>query len=209
MRTKRAAPSPQPPTRPQPDSRRRNRPRPTPTWLKEQQELDEVAKRRVLLVLSVLSGETPVTDAIREAGISRGLYYQLETKALNAMLMALSPGSDGIGSSAEAASLPRRIADLEEKLKKAEQEKRRAERLLFLTRKVVKPGPAKLGNGGRRPRATNGQSSTKPGRRPSGVSTSAPKTMVTAPTAPSAAPTSTTSPTSSSPSPSGTAMSEG
>ena len=33
-------------------------------------------------MLSVLSGEKPVTDAITEAGISRQLYYQLEEKAL-------------------------------------------------------------------------------------------------------------------------------
>ena len=55
------------------------------------EEIDRIAQQRCLMVLSVLSGEKPVTDAIAEAGISRGTYYQLETRALSAMLRALGP----------------------------------------------------------------------------------------------------------------------
>ena len=120
-----------------------------------------------LLMLSVLSGEVPVTEAIREAGISRGLYYQLETKALQAMMTALSPtaqAEDGSGP----VNFHRQLEELERKLKQAEQEKRRAERLLFLTRKVVRPGPLKSGKKG--PKGP--RSSTASGRGPSTRSTS-------------------------------------
>jgi hypothetical protein len=114
----------------------------------------------VLLVLSVLSGEKPVTTAIEESGISRGFYYQLETKALNAMLLALAPGSDG-DSSPDATGLHQRIKDLEAKLAQAEAAQRRAERLLFLQRKLT-PGPVKTRRG-RPPKTTT--PSTRTGRR--------------------------------------------
>jgi hypothetical protein len=94
------------------------------------------------MVLSVFSGEKPVTDAITEAGISRGTYYQLETRALNAMLRALGPG--GATESAET-SPQRQIAGLEEKVKSLEKAKRRAERLLLMTRKVMGP-PRRTGS---------------------------------------------------------------
>ena len=70
---------------------RRHRSRPTPKWLLKAEDIDQVARQRCLMVLSVLSGETPVTDAIKTAGISRGTYYQLETRALSAMLRSLGP----------------------------------------------------------------------------------------------------------------------
>ena len=97
------------------DSQRARRSRPTPRWLMTKTDLDVVARNRVMLVLSVLSGERPVTTAIEEAGISRGFYYQLETKALNAMLLALAPGTDG-EPSPDATGLHARIKQLEEKL---------------------------------------------------------------------------------------------
>jgi hypothetical protein len=113
-----------------------------------------------MLVLSVLSGEKPVTTAIEEAEISRGFYYQLETKALNAMLLALAPGSDG-DASPDATGLHSRIKQLEDKLGKAEAAQRRAERMLFLQRKLT-PGPVKT-HRGRPPKTTT--SSTLGGRR--------------------------------------------
>ena len=142
---------------------RMSRARPTPRWLLKSAELDQVAKARCLMVLSVLSGETPVTEAVVQAGISRGTYYQMETRALNAMLRVLSPTvpEDELGSP----SPVRRILELEEKVKKLEQARRRSERLLVLTRKVVKGAPL-----ARRNRKT---SSTPPGKSPSRRSTSA------------------------------------
>ena len=142
-------------------STRKHRSRPTPRWLTKPSDLDTVAKNRVLLVLSVLSGEKPVTNAIEEAGISRGFYYQLETKALNAMLLALAPGSDG-DASPDATGLHQRIKQLEDKLAKAEAAQRRAERMLFLHRKLTSSGPVKTHRG--RPGKT-ATPSTRGGRR--------------------------------------------
>jgi hypothetical protein len=86
-----------------------------------------------------------VSTAIEESGISRGFYYQLETKAINAMLLAMAPGADG-DSSPDATGLHHRIKDLEDKLRRAEQAQRRAERLLFVQRKLT-TGPVKTRRG--------------------------------------------------------------
>lgn len=89
------------------------------------------------MVLDVLSGARPVTDVIEAAGISRGTYYQLETRAITAMLRALGPAPQVEENGAPSS---RRIGELEEKVKTLEQGRRRTERLLLLTRKVVKGG---------------------------------------------------------------------
>jgi hypothetical protein len=133
---------------------RRHRSRPTPKWLLSEQ-VDQMAKARCLMLLNVLSGEKPVTDAITEAGISRGTYYQLETRALDAMLRALSP--QGLETPAEEARALGRIVELEGKLKKAEAARRRSERLLLMTRRVVKGNVTLRGRTG----------STRPGKSPS------------------------------------------
>jgi hypothetical protein len=138
---------------------RKNRSRPTPKWLLAGKDLDRLAKARCLMVLSVLSGETPVTEAIRLAGVSRGTYYQLETRALNGMLRALLPGVKEEG---ESASPVRRIVELEAKVKTLERARRRSERLLALTRKVVRGSGVTL-----RSRRT---SLTRRGRSPSAAS---------------------------------------
>lgn len=119
-------------------TRRRRRSRPTPRWLTEERDLDELARQRCLMILSVLSGERPVSEVIEQAQLSRQRYYDLETRALNAMLRALAPGG-GAGSEA-IASPERRILELEQQVKQLETEKRRAERLLLLTRKVMRTG---------------------------------------------------------------------
>ncbi|MBL8912395.1 MAG: hypothetical protein JNM17_17015 [Archangium sp.] len=130
------------------DSRRALRSRPTPTWLSQQKDLDEVARRRTLMVLQVLSGEVPVTQAIVEAKVSRGTYYQLENKALQAMLRALAPGAELTGAPG-AEGMVRRISELELEVKRLLKEKRRTERLLFLTRKLVAKGPVVSAKRGR------------------------------------------------------------
>jgi hypothetical protein len=143
--------------------KRKHRARPTPRWL-QGADLDEMGKRRCLLMLSVLSGERPVTDVIEEAQISRQMYYQLEERALRAMLLALTPGASEPG----AAEPAKRIAELEQKVSQLEADKRRGERLLLLTRKVIK-GPMKLAMG--RPRKNPASaSSTSGGRKRSRVS---------------------------------------
>jgi hypothetical protein len=116
-------------------ARRKHRRRPVPKWLKAR-ELDQIARSRCLMLLSVLSGETPVTDAIRQAKISRGTYYQLETRALEAMLVALNPlaSSSDTGAADLSAALAR-IGELEAQVKVLEQDRRRGQRLLLLQRK--------------------------------------------------------------------------
>ena len=113
--------------------RRELRARPTPKWLMQEKDLDRVAQARCLMVLSVLSGETPVTEAIGAAGVSRGTYYQLERRALNGMLRALVPGTKEDGGDPRPR---RRIAELETKLERLQRARRRSERLLALTRRL-------------------------------------------------------------------------
>ena len=102
------------------------------------------------MLLSVLSGETPVTDAIAQAKISRGTYYQLETRALNAILAAMNPLASNAPSGESVAS--ERIAQLEAMLKRSAQENRRTQRLLLLTRKSIR-APLTMGRRGRPPKA--------------------------------------------------------
>ena len=130
---------------------RKHRPRTTPKWLLKSEEIDRIAQQRCLMVLSVLSGETPVTDAIQAAGISRGTYYQLETRALSAMLRALGPLASAEGLET---SPVRQIAALEAKVKELEKAERRSQRLLLMTRRVIESREKKTG-------------STRPGRNPS------------------------------------------
>jgi len=143
-------------------NKRGTRKRPIPQWLKEQNDLDAMAQRRCMMILRVLSGDLSVTDAVAEAKISRQLYYQYETRALRAMLSALMPGS-GDESGSQASTQSERIAALEAKVTQLEKDKRRAERLLFVTRQLLRSGPLTTGRG-RPPKRRN---STTSGARPS------------------------------------------
>jgi len=152
----------------------RRRVRTTPAWLHEREDLDEMARRRCLMILTVLSGERAVTDVIEEAQISRGTYYNLEERALKAMLVALVPGA----AEAPSESPAQRIAELEKKVAQLEQAKRRGERLLFLTRKTLRRGPMKMIDRGR---PTKSRASTTRGKKPSrGSKPKAPRAAVTA-----------------------------
>ena len=140
---------------------RKHRARPTPKWLRESNELEATARSRCLLVLSVLSGEKPVTEAIAEAKISRGTYYQLETRALQAMLAALNPLSSGTSSrAAELSAASGRIAQLQTRVQQLEQEKRRTQRLLLLTRKSIR-APVKTAHRGRWPKVAGAASTNR------------------------------------------------
>jgi hypothetical protein len=185
-RTRRAPSTPSPTTQEPTPKKRPLRERPTPKWVVRRADLDPMAQRRCLMVLSVLSGEKPVTAVTAELGISRGTYYQLETKALVAMLRALAPGSDD-PTTAAGASVAQRIAELEAKVKRLEQEKRRVERLLYLARKVVPAGPV-VGPARRgRPLGSKNRGSATDGRRPSPPS--ATTTRTTTPVVPASTPT--------------------
>lgn len=152
-------------------SRRALRSRPIPRWLTGREDLDQIAQRRCLLVLSVLSGEKPVTAAITELGISRPLYYQLETKAIVAMLTALAPGSSSSVSPNDATPA-HQVAALEERVAALEQDKRRLERLLFLTRKVLPTGPVAVPTKRGRPVGSRNRALVAAGLVPSPSSTS-------------------------------------
>lgn len=138
-------------------NRRRRRTRKPPKWIFETKDLDLIAQRRCLMILSVLSGEKGVEDASREAQISSQQYYQFEKKALSAMLAALVPGASSDGSMAPA------MKQMEKKIAELETAKRRLERLLFLTRMAVKPGPMTHGKRGR-PRTLQGSADVGPTR---------------------------------------------
>jgi hypothetical protein len=161
------------------DRRREPRRRGVPRWLSGRTDLDQVAQRRTLLILSVLSGHTPVTTAIADHGISRPLYYQLETKALVGMMRALIPGA-GSTSNPDDATPVRQLAELEDKVVRLEQENRRLERLLLLAKKVLPDGPVAFPQKrGRKP----GRRSTIAGPAPSPASTkTSPKPSPSIPT---------------------------
>lgn len=161
--------------------RRAPRGRPVPRWLTGRKDLDQVAQRRTLMILSVLSGHTPVTTAIAEHGISRPLYYQLETKGLVGMIRALVPGANA-ASSPDDATPTQQIVQLEEKVARLEQENRRLERLLLLAKKVVPTGPiAYPQRRGRKPsrRSTSGGHAPSPGSRKQMAASTAPTTNTT------------------------------
>ncbi len=149
---------------------RRHRARPTPRWLLKREDLDEIAKRRCLMVLEVLSGAKPVTEVIAAMKLSRGTYYQLEERAMRAMLRALSPtaGPDGTETAALDEALAR-VKELEAKVGRMEQEKRRTDRLVYVMERLVKPGPV-VTEGRGRPRKRRGSHSTS--RTPPGTASS-------------------------------------
>ena len=179
MPRKRTPTSPPAPTK---KKRRSERKRGIPRWLTGRKDLDEVAQRRTILILSVLSGQMPVTTAIAEHGISRPLYYQLETKAVVAMMQALVPGASAASSPDDATPM-RRIAELEQKIARLEQDNRRLERLLLLAKKVLPPGPIAMpAMRGRR----RGRRSTSAGPAPSPASK---KTTMATSTTPASIPT--------------------
>ncbi len=154
-------------------SKRGNRRKGVPAVL-SRLDADEMAKRRCVMLLNVLSGESSISQAIAEAKISSALYYQLEAKALSAMLRALSPerGAEDLGEEQS-----RSLAGLEEKTKRLEMEKRRLERLLSMTKKVLTPGPMKQNNRGRPRRSTSSKRSLRSSKK-AAPSSPAPEKMM-------------------------------
>lgn len=158
---------------------RKHRPRPLPKWLRNSTHLEAVARSRCLMVLSVLSGQMPVTDAIEQAKVSRPTYYQLESRALKAMLAAMNPlASSTEGPATQLSAASWQIEQLQGKVKRLEQEKRRSERLLLLMRKSLR-APVTSGHRGRWPRGSRSASSALggsalPGSRTKGGSSEAP-----------------------------------
>src|SRR5689334_25763 len=142
--------------------RRRAIPRPV-AWLMSRRDLDEMARRRCILVLSMLSGETTIAEAAEAGECSPLTVQKYEKQALEAMLAALTPktGPDGLPTSSA-----RRITDLETRIAQLERDKRRMERLLALTRQLVRPGPVATA-AGRRPGSRSRRKSEAAGEQPS------------------------------------------
>lgn len=141
--------------------RPKHQPHALPKWFQSSTQLQAVARSRCLMVLSVLSGERSVSDAVAQAKISHNMYYQMEKRALNAILVALHPHSRW----AQQSALKERIKQLEAQLKRLGQQKRRSQRLLLLMRKSTR-APVSRGLRGPWPRTTPraaAQSSTSPG----------------------------------------------
>lgn len=118
-------------------------------------DIDAMAKRRCLMLLAVLSGQSTISQAIKDAEISSAMYYQLETRALNAMLEALAPASN----TENGQERSRSFSTLQARVTHLEQEKRRLQRLLALATKIVKAGPMKTAMG--RPTTKRRTRSTK------------------------------------------------
>lgn len=154
---------------------RKHRPRPLPKWLMNTTQLEAIARSRCLLVLSVLSGETPVTDAVNRAKISRATYYHLETRALRAMLTALNPLAGNVDptGAADLAAASARIAQLQMQVKRLEQEKRRSQRLWLMMRKSVR-APVTTGHRGRWPKGLRYGSSLRGTRASTGSTKTTP-----------------------------------
>jgi hypothetical protein len=94
------------------------------------------------MILSVLSGQRSVGEAIAAAKISRPLYYQLETRALEGMLRALDPMTPAsLSEQHELSQAKARVRALSVQVKNLTQCKRSAERLLRL---VLKTGRTPL-----------------------------------------------------------------
>ncbi len=117
-------------------ARRAPRSRPLPQWLRQGKAAHPIALARCLLLLRVLSGAEPVTQAIAVAKISRPTYYWLERKGLQGMLAALTPVPSR-GRQPRVSPATARLTALEEKVRRLEHAKRRAERLVHLTRTVL------------------------------------------------------------------------
>jgi hypothetical protein len=85
------------------------------------------------MILSVLSGQKSVKEVIEQERVSRALYYQLEDRALQGMLCALSPRVQEVSSEHRQLAQARvQIRALSARVKLLTQRKRSAERLLRL-----------------------------------------------------------------------------
>ena len=113
-----------------------------PLWLMQPAEQQAIAQRRTLMILSVLSGQKSVQEAIEEARVSRALYYQLEDRGLQGMLKALSPRVEGVMDGQRALSQAvEEVRRLRDRVKSLTQRRRSAERLLRL---LIKANQARV-----------------------------------------------------------------
>jgi hypothetical protein len=107
-----------------------------PLWLMQPMQEQRIAQTRCLMVLSVLSGQKSIQEAITEARVSRVLYYQLEDRALNGMMSALGPRvPEAPSAHQELVRARAQVRHLTARVKSLMQRRRAAERLLRLIMK--------------------------------------------------------------------------
>ena len=95
---------------------------------------EETAKKRVWMILQVLSGQMGVSDAAKAAEVSMTRYYQLEQKALKGMLHALSPAA-----SKERGTPVEQLARIRKKNETLAEENSRQKQILRMARKLWGP----------------------------------------------------------------------
>jgi len=124
-----------------------------PKWLRRPGEQQQIARARCLMILSVLSGQRSVGEAIVAGKIPRPLYYQLERRALEGMLRALDPMTSAtLSEHRELTEARAKVRALSAQVKDLTQCKRSAERLLRLVLKSNHT-PLKVTRRGRPPKA--------------------------------------------------------
>lgn len=84
-----------------------------------QRQENELARKRVAIMVAVRGGRLSVEEAARELGISRKTYYEWEQRALSAMTEAMTnrpPGRPRTRPDPKVAALERRVEELQDEV---------------------------------------------------------------------------------------------
>lgn len=106
------------------------------------------AKRKAAVILEVLAGARGPGDAAEALGVSANRYYQLESRALQGLVVACEPRPKGPGVSPE-----KELAQVRRKADRLEQDVARYQALARVTQRAVgvrPPAPSKKVEGGKR-----------------------------------------------------------
>jgi hypothetical protein len=117
------------------------------------QEASPEAQRRAAVILEVLAGVRTPGQAAEALGVALPRYFQLETRALQALVASCAPLPRGPGRSAEkeVAALKRELERLQRALSRQQTLVRLAQRHLGLAPPKA-PAPVPGGKGKKRPR---------------------------------------------------------
>ena len=86
---------------------------------RRQRQENELARKRVAIMVAVRGGRLSVEEAARELGISRKTYYEWEQRALSAMTEAMTnrpPGRPRSRPDPQVVALQERVRDLEDEV---------------------------------------------------------------------------------------------
>lgn len=115
----------------------------------ELEKSSDQARRQAAIVLECLSGATGPQEASRAMGVALARYYQLESRALHAIVQALEPRPRGRAESDAAAK------------KKSQIERQRLERELHRYQALYRTAQKSLGVGPRQAPASEGKGKRK------------------------------------------------